>query len=76
MPRKPALDLPEATLRAHEAACARGLHGYLDPESRLFAMSEVGLRAQRRCCGSGCRHCPYDWEAVPAEVVRRKGGVG
>jgi hypothetical protein len=32
--------------------------------------------ARGYCCGMGCRHCPYDWEAVPepkrSELLERK----
>ena len=49
-----------AALAAHERACAMGEAGYLDPVSGLFVMTSVYLREQGACCGSGCRHCPYD----------------
>ena len=29
------------------------------------------------CCGNGCRHCPFEFEAVPepkrSELIRKKG---
>ncbi len=28
------------------------------------------------CCGSKCRHCPYEWSAVKAEADQREGPVG
>ena len=45
---------------AHDAAVARGDPTYDDPESGLSVLTSVVLRAQGRCCGSGCRHCPYE----------------
>ena len=45
---------------AHDAAVARGEPSYADPESGLSVLTSVTLLAQGRCCGSGCRHCPYD----------------
>lgn len=24
------------------------------------------------CCGNRCRHCPYDWAAVPTAPTRRE----
>lgn len=46
-------------LAAHAAALADGEPGYLDPESGLFVLSAAYLAARHRCCGQGCRHCPY-----------------
>ena len=31
----------------------------MDPDSGLFVMTSVGLRQRARCCGQGCRHCPF-----------------
>lgn len=56
------MTLPERTLTIHRSACARGEAGYMDPDSGLFVMTSVYLRAQGECCGSGCRHCPWDEE--------------
>lgn len=53
-------------LELHRVACARGELGYVDPDSGLFVMTSVGLRARGRCCGQGCRHCPYPPEAQRA----------
>jgi hypothetical protein len=58
--------LTEPQRRAHEEADARGEAGYVDPESGLFVLTAGFLRARGRCCGSGCRHCPYP----PAEQRR------
>jgi hypothetical protein len=46
-------------LAAHDAAMAAGRPGYLDPASGLFVFTAATLASKRRCCGSGCRHCPY-----------------
>jgi hypothetical protein len=48
---------------AHDAAVAAGEPGYLDPDSGLFVLTAAHLAAQGRCCGSGCRHCPYEPDA-------------
>jgi hypothetical protein len=37
---------------------------YVDPDGR-YVFTEAYLRAQGRCCGNGCRHCPYDHVNVP-----------
>jgi hypothetical protein len=50
---------PEAQ-RRHDAAVAAGDPGYLDPETGLFVLTAAYLAARGECCGSGCRHCPYE----------------
>lgn len=58
---------PDAThIRLHEAAVAKGLHGYMDPRTGYFVFTALGLAAQGRCCGSGCMHCPF----TPEEQAR------
>lgn len=63
--------ISERATRAHDAACARGQDGYIDPETGYFVMSAVALQRRQWCCGNGCRHCPY-----PAEEQRRAGRPG
>lgn len=46
-------------LAAHAAALAAGEPGYPDPDTGLFVLTAGFLAARGRCCGSGCRHCPY-----------------
>lgn len=43
----------------HEEACARGDNFYIDPKSGYMVMTRVKHEARGRCCGSGCRHCPF-----------------
>jgi hypothetical protein len=43
----------------HDAAVVAGHAGYIDPSSGLFVLTSTWLAARGRCCGSGCRHCPY-----------------
>lgn len=47
-------------LDAHARAVAAGEDGYLDPATGLFVLTAAYLADRGRCCGSGCRHCPYD----------------
>ncbi|HEY6964425.1 MAG TPA: DUF5522 domain-containing protein [Erythrobacter sp.] len=49
----------------HEAACARGENTYRDPATGYTVFTRLAHLARGKCCGSGCRHCPYDHEAVP-----------
>ena len=50
---------PEAQAR-HDAAVAAGEPGYVDPDTGLFVLTAAYLASKGECCGSGCRHCPYD----------------
>ncbi len=34
-------------------------------EKGLMVLTEKHHLARGYCCGMGCRHCPYDYEAVP-----------
>ena len=45
--------------RLHQAACARGDSGYIDPKTGFFVLTSRYLAARGHCCGAGCRHCPY-----------------
>ncbi|MFT5394003.1 MAG: hypothetical protein ACI8PT_004209 [Gammaproteobacteria bacterium] len=54
----------EKTWLAHDDACARSEAMYLDPDTGFMVFTELGLRARERCCGSGCRHCPFHHEGV------------
>jgi len=44
---------------AHDAACAGGELGYLDPRTGLFVMTANFHLDRGQCCHNGCRHCPY-----------------
>ncbi|HEV2361209.1 MAG TPA: DUF5522 domain-containing protein [Acidimicrobiales bacterium] len=52
----------------HEEATAAGRATYVDPDTRYQVFTAAALAARGYCCGSGCRHCPYD-----AEEQRRAG---
>ena len=49
---------------AHDAAVAAGEDGYVDPASGYWVFTAVTLAGRRRCCGQGCRHCPWVGEEV------------
>lgn len=52
---------PDPRIRAaHDAAQARGESGYADPATGYFVFTQATLAANGRCCGNGCRHCPYN----------------
>lgn len=48
-------------------ATAAGEDGYVDPVSGYLVFSSHGLSKRGECCGSACRHCPYDHERVPTD---------
>jgi Family of unknown function (DUF5522) len=54
--------IPAAARAAHDAAVRDGRPTYRDPETGFSVFTEDALLEQGRCCGSGCRHCPYDVE--------------
>lgn len=54
--------LEQQRAAAHADAIEAGNPGYLDPQSGLFVMTAAYLSNRGWCCGSGCRHCPYDKE--------------
>ena len=53
--------------QAHKAACEEGRHSYVDPETGYHVFTEVALKERSRCCGSGCRHCPFDHVGIALE---------
>ena len=54
-------DLPGRAriLAAHARALEAGQSMYADPETGLHVLTAAYLAERGRCCGSGCRHCPY-----------------
>jgi len=34
-------------------------------ENGFIVFTEAYLLERGYCCGNGCRHCPYDYKAVP-----------
>ncbi len=54
---------------AHRRAVERGQSYYIDPETGLHAFTSLGLEQRGHCCGSGCRHCPFQHDSM--EVGKR-----
>ncbi len=46
--------------RLHHDACQRGDISYVDPLTGLVVFTQLQHMRRGRCCGSGCRHCPYE----------------
>lgn len=51
----------------HTAAIAAGQPTYIDPATGYKVMTSETLAARGRCCGCGCRHCPYNHANVAME---------
>lgn len=63
-----ATDVPPLAQAAHDAAVREGRPTYLDPTTGFTVFTSQALLAQGHCCGSGCRHCPFD------DAERRRAG--
>lgn len=57
-------EICEGFYEVHKAACDVGDAQYNDPATGFKVFTEVALKARGKCCGSGCRHCPYNHENV------------
>lgn len=56
----------------HSAACERGEATYIDPQTGFMVFTKVGLLQRGKCCGAGCRHCPFEHESVPTKRRSRR----
>jgi iron complex transport system substrate-binding protein len=54
----------------HTAACEAGQVTYIDPETGYNVFTEVAHKRRGKCCGSGCRHCPYSHENVRDKAAK------
>lgn len=41
-----------------------GIHYYFNEEGLIVLTRQYHLE-RGYCCGSGCKHCPYNYERVP-----------
>ena len=48
----------------HALAVAEGCDTYVDPVTEYDVFTSAYLLRRGVCCGSGCRHCPFDHENV------------
>jgi hypothetical protein len=54
----------------HTRACANGEKFYNDPKTGYLVMTKVNHQARGKCCGSGCRHCPFAHVNVRDKAMR------
>lgn len=52
----------------HDAACAAGQDGYVDPATGYLTFTRDYLQRRGRCCAAGCRHCPFAHSNIPVEA--------
>eukprot|EP01065_Artemidia_motanka_P010312 TRINITY_DN15452_c0_g1_i1.p2 TRINITY_DN15452_c0_g1~~TRINITY_DN15452_c0_g1_i1.p2 ORF type:complete len:331 (+),score=93.79 TRINITY_DN15452_c0_g1_i1:61-993(+) len=56
----------------HRVACNAGEETYTDPATGFTVFTRVAHLRRGHCCGSGCRHCPYDHMNTPANIKKRE----
>jgi hypothetical protein len=61
-----ALSEEELIKREHDRACAEGKAYYVDPKTKYRVMTRECHLQRGKCCGSLCRHCPFDYVNVVA----------
>lgn len=64
---------PPPWAAVHARAVARGEHTYVDPVTGYTVFTELAHRARGTCCGSACRHCPFDHVRVPPHLRPKRG---
>lgn len=50
-------------LKLHKEAIENGQDIYFDSETGFAALTAVFLLKRGYCCGSGCRHYPYEFKS-------------
>lgn len=53
-------DVGETFMKLHHEACKAKEDFYKDPATGYNVFTEVAHKKRGKCCGSGCRHCPYN----------------
>lgn len=58
------LPISEECKRLHDAAVVEGKETYIDPTTGYMVLTRLAHERRGDCCGSACRHCPFDWKNV------------
>jgi hypothetical protein len=58
--RAPRAALAPEIEELHRAACAAGKDTYADPATGYTVFTAHSHTKRGTCCGSACRHCPFD----------------
>ncbi|KAL9179378.1 hypothetical protein ACHAXT_008668 [Thalassiosira profunda] len=59
-PPVPDVEDIESYCKVHDEACRKKQDTYIDPKTGYSVFTEVAHLRRGKCCGSGCRHCPYN----------------
>ena len=54
----------------HDLACQQGELTYTDPETGYSVFTRLAHEKRGKCCGSGCRHCPYSHANVKNKAAK------
>jgi len=54
------LTVAEEIAILHQQAVLRGEMTYIDPPTGYQVFTELAHLKRGKCCGSKCRHCPYN----------------
>ncbi|MDR3606260.1 MAG: DUF5522 domain-containing protein [Oligoflexia bacterium] len=49
-------------IQIHDEACGNGQEFYRDPKTGEQVSTRIRLQRLKKCCKSGCRHCPYGFK--------------
>ncbi|CAB1420361.1 unnamed protein product [Pleuronectes platessa] len=58
--------------RVHREACEAKKQLYVDPSSGYKVFTEYAHLQRGKCCGSACRHCPYDQVNVKDPAMKKQ----
>jgi len=53
-----------------ESKLIEGIHYYFNNEGLIVFTSAYHLK-RGYCCGNGCLHCPYNYQAVPQPLKEK-----
>uniref|UniRef100_A0A803XM82 Chromosome 1 open reading frame 53 n=1 Tax=Meleagris gallopavo TaxID=9103 RepID=A0A803XM82_MELGA len=53
-------------------ACAAGRQTYVDPATGYQVLTEAAHLRRGKCCGSACRHCPYEQVNVRDQSKKKR----
>jgi len=67
----PVVDIEDTIKFIHKAACDRKENTYIDPDSGYKVFTGYFLEQRGSCCGSGCRHCPYNYVNVKNRTPKK-----
>lgn len=63
-------DILDDYFRIHKEACDAGEMTYIDPKTQYQVFTELAHKKRGKCCGAGCRHCPFNHENVRDKAKR------